>query len=138
MIDKIPELIKSGYNKKIYVSPHLKNPIIAKWNEVLDNISKENKENKDLREKLEKALTFVNNKQNKNSELLQQNKDLLKKHNISKKSDIEELRESCLLFPYSKDDIVKFASLLEPVFTKNNQKVVESFKLRFFNAGHIE
>lgn len=138
MIDKIPELIKSGYNKKIYLSPHLKNLIIAKWKEVLDNISKENKENKNLRERLFEALNFVNSKENKYSEFLEENKEFLKKHNISKKSDIDELRESCLLFPYSKEEIVKFSSFLEPVFTKNNQKVVESFKLRFFNAGHIE
>jgi Cft2 family RNA processing exonuclease len=136
-IDKIPELIKWGYNKQIYVLPILKQAIINRWKRVLEDINKTNKENKNLREKLSDALAFVNDKKNKTSDSFKEKQSFLDSHNVHNKADIEAIKELCLLFPYSKEDIKLFSSFLEPVFTKPNQKVIESFKLRFFEAGHI-
>jgi hypothetical protein len=131
-------MVKAGYNKKIYVLPHLKQAIINKWKKTLNDISKINKENKNLREKLLEALNFVNDKNNQKNDLYYEKQKLLESHNIKTKTDIEAIKESCLIFPFSKDDILNFSNLLEPVFTKDNQKVIEAFKLRFFDAGHIE
>ncbi len=136
--EEIPKMVKAAYNKKIYVLPHLKQAIINKWKKTLNDISKINKENKNLREKLLEALNFVNDKNNQKNDLYSEKQKLLEAHNIKTKADIEAIKESCLLFPFSKDDILIFSNLLEPVFTKDNQKVIEAFKLRFFDAGHIE
>lgn len=136
-IDKIPELIKWAYNKQIYVLPILKQAIINKWKRVLEDINKTNKENKNLREKLLEALNFVNNKNNKNKNLIEEKQSFLDSHNIKTKADIEAIKELTLPFPYTKEDIKLFSSFLEPVFKNPNQKVIESFKLRFFEAGHI-
>lgn len=65
-IDKIPELIKWGYDKKIYILPVLKQPIIGKWRKKLDNnktLTKEIKEDEEtldnLSRELETALEFI-------------------------------------------------------------------------------
>lgn len=70
---------------------------------------------------------------------------LLEAKNITKKEDLEKYKSeklkeiNSLKDNFSKADFINRVSLLlEPSFWKDNKKIVETFKLKFFDAGHIE
>lgn len=137
IIDKIPELIKSWYNKKIYVLPHIKSQIIARWRKILDDIKKFNKENKLLRRELEQSFNFINRKENSGSDLFEFHLKKLEKYGITSKDDLDKLKFEAKLYPFSKEDIEVFSNYLVPIFKKAEEKVVKNILLNFFEAWHI-
>ena len=126
----LPKLLKSWYNKKIYILPHLKKTLLKKLKDKLDEIAKNNKKYKELIEKLQK--TF--NKKNKTQDDI----DLLKSYDIKRKEDITKIKEGIIEFPYSYDDIKAIEDRLQIIIDKNKDNLLEEVKLRFHNAWHIE
>lgn len=63
---------------------------------------------------------------------------LLKTYNIENESDIEKVLSPLLYIPYSVNDVLKAISLLKWVHIDRNQDILESIKLNFIDAGHIE
>jgi hypothetical protein len=115
--------------------------LIHKWKNEIDSIFNISKLNKELRESLINAFTIYNEKEkyiNDNKYIFEEAKNLLEKYSINSKKDIEELKSEIPELPYNKEDLEKAISLLKVAFNNPNEKVVESFKLKFANAGHIE
>ncbi len=129
-IISLPKIIREWYNKKIFVLPHIKAHIVNKLKNYLNEIAKHNTENKNIREKLKKIL-----KKNKKTD---NEKKLLKKYWIEKVDDIENLKKEIIKFPYTYDEIKTVSKNLELVIDKNKNKFLESIKLNFHNAWHIE
>ena len=142
VIDRLPLIVKKEwYNKFIYVTPDLRVSLIHKWKNEIDSIFNISKLNKELRESLINAFTIYNEKEkyiNDNKYIFEEAKNLLEKYSINSKKDIEELKSEIPELPYNKEDLEKAISLLKVAFNNPNEKVVESFKLKFANAGHIE
>lgn len=142
IIDQIPEMVKNNeYNKSIFIMPHLKTSIISKWNSHIDEIYEISKENKELRTKLRVALWI------KNAETdYIDNEDftvweaitILDKYDINSRKDIDNLKILIPELKYTKEDVETASLLLKSAFNHPNEKVVEAFKLRFYDAWHIE
>jgi hypothetical protein len=61
IVEKIPEMVRNNeYDKSIFIMPHLKNSIISKWNQHIDEVYSISKENKEIRDSLKVALNIVN------------------------------------------------------------------------------
>lgn len=148
-IDDIPWYIKDWLNKKIFVLPHIKKAIITRWNDEYDIIMKLSKENKEFRNKLEEALKFVKNYDLKKDDVLivpeliniedyyNECKSLLLENWINNRNDINSFRTESNL-KYTKKELEKAAHSLIDVSEISSEKVLEAFKLRFYNAWHIE
>lgn len=65
-------------------------------------------------------------------------KKLLTQYNIHDVSDIGKVLKVPYLLPYSIEDVKKAISLLKSVHIDRNQDILESIKLNFFDAWHIE
>lgn len=102
----------------------------------------------ELSKKLKLDLDFVNSYEeilekdiNLDWEEYGNKKTILDEYGIKDFDDIDRLieeKKSEYELNFTKKDIDNAKKYLIPVFDKPNQKVVESFKLRFINAWHIE
>ncbi len=152
VIERLAQIIEEWYNKKIYVLPWLKQVIIDKLKNKYNEVVEYNKENKRIREELYKSYKIVK-KYNKNPNLINleelwdfdsiedfilYHREFLKEFDILFTSDIENLKELIKPLPYTKKQLSKIISRLEPILEKENEKIVESLKIRFYKAGHIE
>jgi glutaredoxin-related protein len=84
VIEKLPEIIKSGYNKKIYVLPWIKQYVIDSINAKYYDIVNENKKRKDIKEEYLRLKRFIRDFDNT------KNKKKLKIPNIDENRDLEE------------------------------------------------
>lgn len=64
--------------------------------------------------------------------------DFLKKYKINTLEDIDNVYKELHFIPYTLEDVEKAISLLKWVHIDKNETILESLKLRFFKAGHIE
>lgn len=145
----IPLYIKKWFKKRIYVLPHIKNLLVSKWKEEYENILDLTKQDKEFRNNLENLFDYVRLYESKKIETFEIPdwydektyydfcKNMLKENNIIKKSDIKLLRKEYNL-RFTKKDIENAKRYLKVVFYKPNQSLVEAFKLKFYNAWHIE
>lgn len=142
VIDKLPNIVKNEwYNRPIYVTPNIKLFIINKWKTILNDIFKISKENKQLRIKLRVALWIFHEEENYkgNTDFTKEEaKIFLDENSINSRKDIKNLEDNIPELPFTKEDAENASSLLKVVFNNPNEKVVESFKLSFVDAGHIE
>lgn len=77
--------------------------------------------------------SFINDYKMLESRFINKKEDL-DKYKSDKLKEINSLKDN-----FSKNDFISRVSLLlEPSFWKDNSKIIETFKLKFFNAWHIE
>lgn len=142
IIGKIPSMVKNEwYNETIYVAPYLKSQIISNWNSKIKEVYTISKENKELRTLLRIALWITNNESEylAGSDMkLEEAEELLLQYNINSRKSIDDLKLQIPELEFTKEDIDKATSLLKSTFNHPNEKVVEAFKLRFYDAWHIE
>lgn len=73
-----------------------------------------------------------------NQNELQKARELLNRYNIKRLEDIDWVLKRFHEIPYSIDDIEKAKLLLKSVHIDKNQEILESVKLNFFDAWHVE
>lgn len=147
-IDLLPEMVKNGYSKTVYIHPALKAQIKARWKQLLQvNWDKEaenkiiEKENVELRKKLETALEYFDLIQrwvSIDQELLKKHRDLLDMYRVKDSKDIEWALRPLHNITFTKNDMLSAEKLLKPDHGVINQKVVSNFIVQFLDAGHIE
>lgn len=99
---------------------------------------------REIKEKINKIIFARELKRKLNKWSVQKNKDyaeakeLLCKLKINELSDISKVLKIEHQIPYSIEDIKKAISLLKSVYIDKNQDILESIKLNFFDAWHIE
>lgn len=111
------------------------------FNQFLNNFFiDKNQTKKRKRKNLEKFWNEIKETKSFEKEIL-----LLRQYNISNETDLENFIKSekekiwLIRENFSKKEYIEnFSSFLEPVFTKWHEKIIDSFKLRFFDAWHIE
>jgi hypothetical protein len=65
---------------------------------------------------------------------LEEAEELLLQYNINSRKSIDDLKLQIPELEFTKEDIDKATSLLKSTFNHPNEKVVEAFKLRFYDA----
>ncbi|MDD4151095.1 MAG: MBL fold metallo-hydrolase [Candidatus Gracilibacteria bacterium] len=111
------------------------------FNQFLNNFFiDKNQTKKRKRKNLEKFGNEIEETKSFEKEIL-----ILRQYNILNETDLENFIKSekekigLIRKNFSKKEYIEnFSSFLEPVFTKGHEKIIDSFKLRFFDAGHIE
>lgn len=142
VIDKIPEIVRNWYNRPIFVTSYLRLFIIKRFESKIKEVYDDSKNNKDLRVKLDLAFKIFNKSKKiedqKVFSSIFEAENLLREYNISSKQDIEKLKDNIIKLPFTKDELNNIKSLLKVYFNKPNEKIIESFKLRFIDAWHVE
>lgn len=148
-LDYILDKVLKWYNEEIFIDNSVFNKIkeeiserILKTKEILRENQRIKKENDELAEKLDEALTFityVNPEQSK--DLYKEHSKFLKKHGVEVYSDISDALEKSYKIKYNIEILEKVSKLLKikvKTWNEKNKKIIDSIKLNFLDAGHIE
>lgn len=148
-VEKLPEMVKDGYKRNVYVYPLLKNTITQKWQKMLETFQEKlsqnewiEAQNKELSEILQKALEYIwfvdNGISPKDHDYYNSCKELLKNHQVENISDIKRVLQPLFKAPFDKKDVEEAKKLLKEDPKMMDQKIISEFKVRFLDAGHIE
>lgn len=148
-IEKLPEMVKDGYKKIVFVFPHLKVWIVQKWRKMLEYFQEKlaenhliEKQNKELSEMLWNALEYIwfvdNGISPKDEDYYNLCKSLLSHHQVENISDIKRVLRPLFKAPFDKNDVEEAKKLLKEDVKMMNQKIISEFKVKFLDAGHIE
>ena len=147
-IDLIPEMVKNWYKKSININPNIKDKVIKKWENLLEQNQLELSKNKEiiaqnnwLRKILEEALTnvehFEKTKTTKN-EFYDSQKSILDSYKVSKKEDIENALTQLYKEIFNKNDLNNATKLLKVNNNLTKNDFFGSLTLKFIDAWHIE
>lgn len=148
-VEKLPEMVKTGYTRNVYVYPLLKAAITQKWNKMLDSFNEQlyqnqwiQKQNDELSEILEKTLSYVKYVDEwttpKDEEYYSACKEMLSTHKVEDYNDIKRALKPIFKAPFNKNDIEEAKKLLREDPKMMDQKIISEFKVKFLDAWHIE
>jgi len=148
-LDDILSRVSNWNNEDIYIDTSIFNKVKTDLNEKIDFTSralesniKVDEENKELSEKLESYLDFINSISRELSvELYDEYLSFLTANWVSNYDDIQSVLQEKYHIEYDLNFLHKVKKLIK-IRVKNseerNKKVIDSIKLRFLDAWHIE
>lgn len=148
-LDYILDKVLKWYNDEIIIDNSVFNKIkeeiserISKTKEILRENQRIKNENDELAERLEESLTFISDVNPEQSrDLYKEHSKFLKKHWVAVYSDIADALEKPYKVKYNIELLQKVVKLLKvrvKTSDEKNKKIIDSIKLNFIDAGHIE
>ena len=148
-LDYILDKVLKWYNEEIFIDNSVFNKIkeeiserILKTKEILKENQRIKNENEELAERLDESLTFITHVDEEQSkDLYRQHYSFLKKYGVEVYSDIDDVLEKPYEIKYNIELLHKVSKLLKVRVKTNdekNKKIIDSIKLKFLDAGHIE
>ncbi len=148
-LSDILEKVQNWFNEHIYIDTSLYTKVRQELDELIENTKKAIDENKNIDESnnnlenlLEEAFDFVNNvKKEKSPELYDKYKKILDDYWVEDFESISDCLTKKYQIDYSLDFLYKVKKQLKIKLKTSwdkNKKLIDSIKLRFLDAGHIE
>ncbi|MDD2907218.1 MAG: MBL fold metallo-hydrolase [Candidatus Gracilibacteria bacterium] len=145
----ILDKVLNGYSEQILIDNKVFNELNKELSDKIEKTKKallENarikKDNEELSDKLEEALNFVLSVNREQAiEKFDEYHKFLKKYHVEDYSEIDDVLEKPLKIKYSLELLAKTKKLLKIKVKTNedrNKKIIDSIRLNFLDAGHIE